>query len=193
MIHATHAWLLTLAPNIKIAVAESQMIEYLLNPPVSHVPLAPTHCHYVTFWRNRIIPLLTVQTIDSPPGSPNQKLGHIQLLRFNTLSPPPPNTEPNHDTDVHQPEHRGIALNKSDSTSCTNFIALQLQAPPQRIIFDDPPINTADPLQLSTWRSALISSFKYQSCSVSIVDFSALNGAPLRMAEVDRSARPDNT
>ncbi|MEN8800350.1 MAG: chemotaxis protein CheW [Thiogranum sp.] len=58
MADVNYAWLLKPAANLQIAVAEYQMAEYVIDPQVEPVPLAPKHCRSVLFWQDRIVPLM---------------------------------------------------------------------------------------------------------------------------------------
>ncbi|PCJ20507.1 MAG: hypothetical protein COB04_04435 [Gammaproteobacteria bacterium] len=145
------AWLLTLAPNIRIAVAETQMLEYLLDSPPIPIPLTPAHCSSITFWRHKIVPLLNINKRHLNPALDDyqQPYAGIQILHYQ------------HQTEDNAPPE-------------AKFIGIPVQTPPERIKLANDEIEAADKLQQNTWRSALISSFKHENCAVSVVDFSRL-------------------
>jgi len=156
MTQSLNAWLLTLNPTTQIAVADSQMTEYLLNTPVAHIPLTPDHCHHVTFWRNQIIPLISIPETDSTSTA-------------NTTANTIPNTAP-----ATLPGVQIVHYLKHPSNPEPQFIALQLHTPPQRITLENNQITPPELEQQTTWPNGLISSFKYQNKPISIVDFGAL-------------------
>ena len=180
MPHSLNAWLLTLNSTTKIAVADSQMTEYLLDSAAIPIPLTPQNCHNVTLWRNQIIPLITVTESDKPNASNhtytnththtnanikrNQTLPRVQIVHYQENNP---------DCDS-ETKLQSQTQPQSQSQSQSQFIALQLQIPPQQITLENNTLHPPEPHQQQTWKNALISSFKYQDQLVSIVDFASL-------------------
>jgi len=58
MADVSHAGLLKPAADLQIAVPEYQMAEYVVDPDLAPVPLAPQHCRSVLFWQDKIVPLM---------------------------------------------------------------------------------------------------------------------------------------
>lgn len=192
MPHSLNAWLLTLNSTTKIAVADSQMTEYLLDSAAIPIPLTPQNCHNVTLWRNQIIPLITVTESDKPNASThtytnththththtnahtnanikrNQTLPRVQIVHYQENNP-----DCDSETKL-QSQSQSQSQPQPQPQPQSQFIALQLQIPPQQITLENNTLHPPEPHQQQTWKNALISSFKYQDQLVSIVDFASL-------------------
>lgn len=59
----THAWILSLAPDRRIAVADREMIEYIIAPAMERVPMTPEHCNEVLIHREELLPLFDLNTL----------------------------------------------------------------------------------------------------------------------------------
>lgn len=178
MPHSLNAWLLTLNSTTKIAVADSQMTEYLLDSAAIPIPLTPQNCHNVTLWRNQIIPLITVTESDKPNASTHTYTNTHTHTHTHTNAHTNANIKRNQTLPrvqiVHYQENNPDCDLETKLQSQSQFIALQLQIPPQQITLENNTLHPPEPHQQQTWKNALISSFKYQDQLVSIVDFASL-------------------
>ncbi len=52
------AWLLRAADDVSVAVAQHEMIEFVTDARVRHVPLANPHCNQLALWRDTLVPVL---------------------------------------------------------------------------------------------------------------------------------------
>lgn len=59
----SHAWILTLSPNERVAVADREMIEYILDPSVEQVPMTPESCSEVLIHRDALFPLFDLNNL----------------------------------------------------------------------------------------------------------------------------------
>lgn len=63
MTASTRAWILDVAAGWHIAVGSRHVIEYLLSPEATAIPLAPAHCQGMLVWRDRLIPLVDLRPL----------------------------------------------------------------------------------------------------------------------------------
>ena len=63
MTASTRAWILDVAAGWQFAVGSRHVIEYVLSPEASAIPLAPAHCQGMLAWRERLIPLVDLAAL----------------------------------------------------------------------------------------------------------------------------------
>jgi len=94
------AWLLDVGNDIRIAVAEPEMVEYMLAPRLHRLPLTPHYCSHVLLWRRLILPVIELTVLfDRSPSAGRaaaltvlryQKVAHTPLEYFGLLVEKPP-------------------------------------------------------------------------------------------------------
>lgn len=52
------AWLLSVTPNCRIALAECELIEFKISMQLYKVPLAASHCSDIVLWQNKPAPVM---------------------------------------------------------------------------------------------------------------------------------------
>lgn len=100
MSDSNSAWLLDVGNDIQIAVAEPEMVEYLLAPQLHRLPLTPDYCSHVLFWRRLILPVIELSVLlDRSPTAGGasaltvlryQKMSHAPLDYFALVVEKPP-------------------------------------------------------------------------------------------------------
>ena len=73
------AWLLYPAPGVQMAVANNAVAEYVLAPQMHEVPLTPSHCSKVIFWRDQIVPVMNVGQL---VGAPDFQSSGLSVLVY---------------------------------------------------------------------------------------------------------------
>lgn len=93
------AWLLNVANNIQLSIAEYEAAEYVEDPPLHFVPMSPEYCKNTIFWHDRIVPLIDLNILYGNPATTNyqsviitayQEKDHMPLeyIAFVLASPP---------------------------------------------------------------------------------------------------------
>lgn len=82
MTDSVNAWILTDHDGNAFAVAEMEMIAYLIAPPTISVPLTPAYCMRVMPWRDRLLPILHHNRLFAPTS--HVDLRHIGVLAYQT-------------------------------------------------------------------------------------------------------------
>lgn len=82
-----NAWLLDIGSGMQAAVAENEIVEYLVSPRTHRVPLAPPYCASVVFWRNHILPVFDLARLSQ---SSSTTCGtHLCVLVYQTAPKKP--------------------------------------------------------------------------------------------------------
>lgn len=83
MTSSSEAWLLPIAEDTEVAVAGSEMFEYLLSPPSHPIPLAPNHCTRAMIWRNAVVPIMDLPMLLGLASRSGQFVG-IAVVAYQT-------------------------------------------------------------------------------------------------------------
>lgn len=65
------AWLLSVARNIHLCIAEHEAAEYVENPPLHPIPMSPAYCKNTLLWHDRIVPLIDINVLCGNPVKAN--------------------------------------------------------------------------------------------------------------------------
>lgn len=65
------AWLLKVANNIQLSIAEHEAAEFVENPLLHYVPMSPAYCKNIIFWHDRIVPLIDINILYGNPATTN--------------------------------------------------------------------------------------------------------------------------
>jgi len=76
---STSAWALTFNTRLKLALDESSMAEYIIDPQLYSIPDAVDYCNQVILWRNEFTPVIDLNLILGDPGLGAQ---HIAVLAY---------------------------------------------------------------------------------------------------------------
>ncbi|MFW2374448.1 MAG: hypothetical protein ACN4GM_15080 [Gammaproteobacteria bacterium] len=58
MSEISNAWLMEASGGHKFAIAEYEMIEYVITPELISIPLTPNYCSSIMLWSERMIPVV---------------------------------------------------------------------------------------------------------------------------------------
>lgn len=83
------AWLLDFGAGIQAAVAENESVEYLISPRIYPVPVTPSYCSSVVFWRDLQLPLFNMVLLTQPEF--DVKTEHLCVLAYQTEAKTPLN------------------------------------------------------------------------------------------------------
>lgn len=67
------AWLLNVADNIQLSIAEHEAVQFVEHPPLHFVPMSPAYCNNIIFWHDRIIPLIDINILYGNPATTDYK------------------------------------------------------------------------------------------------------------------------
>ncbi len=80
MTTAVTAWVLTDNAGLPFAVAEVEMIEYLIAPSTLAIPLTPDYCTRVMPWRDQLLPIIHHNKVLMPNSYVDYQ--HIGVLAY---------------------------------------------------------------------------------------------------------------
>ncbi len=80
MTTAVSAWILTDNAGLAFAVAEVEMIEYLIAPSTFAVPQTPDYCTRVMPWRDQLLPIIQLNKLLKPDSYVDYR--HIGVLAY---------------------------------------------------------------------------------------------------------------
>jgi chemotaxis signal transduction protein len=63
------AWLLNIASNIQLAIAEHEAAEYLEDPEIHYVPMTPAYSKNIIIWQDRMVPLIDLNVLYGNPAT----------------------------------------------------------------------------------------------------------------------------
>jgi len=69
MSEISRAWLLEASGGMKFAVAEYEMIEYVIAPELTSVPLTPEYCSSIILWNDHMVPVVNFGILTSEESS----------------------------------------------------------------------------------------------------------------------------
>jgi len=58
MPNQSSAWLIETTGGYKFAIAEYELIEYVMEPQRQHIPLAPTYASSILLWQENMLPII---------------------------------------------------------------------------------------------------------------------------------------
>ena len=76
----SHAWILPILPDFKLAVSDVEMVEYLTAPTLIHVPLTPYYCNHVIVWREGLVPVFNLNPLFILPSV--HEVHHFGILAY---------------------------------------------------------------------------------------------------------------
>jgi chemotaxis signal transduction protein len=71
------AWLLEPNDTLSIAIGDHEMVEYVQVPISFPVPGSPDYCHHVSFWQDKLVPVMDIGVL---LGEPAQDTGTFMSL-----------------------------------------------------------------------------------------------------------------
>ena len=84
---SSKAWLLQVSAQFQLAVAELEMVEYVIQVKAHPVATAPYYCKHVMYWRNRFIPLLDCHAVVYQAPAPFT--GKVGVVAYQTAPKTP--------------------------------------------------------------------------------------------------------
>ncbi|VAW92029.1 hypothetical protein MNBD_GAMMA22-2311 [hydrothermal vent metagenome] len=70
---SSSAWLLHVANNVQFCIGLHQAAEYIEEPTIHSVPMAPAYCNHVLFWRDDIIPVVDINLLAGHPATQSRR------------------------------------------------------------------------------------------------------------------------
>jgi len=113
------AWIIAVGKN-SFALAEKEMIEYIMSPVSSRIPVTPTYSSQVIHWRDSIIPVLDLRILEG--DAPTEELNSIVVVAYQlniheplnyvalVISKPPVRVMVSDDLACDAPEHSNSLL-----------------------------------------------------------------------------------
>lgn len=151
------AWLLQPLGLSVCAIAEQEIIQYLISPVIYTLPHSSPHCHQVLYWHDQLIPIMNLSVVN------NQSIVTSPLTSAAVAIQQPINLK-----------HIAILIYQTVPNIALQYLALALLVPPIKIVVTDQDVCSLPQSNQEFWQQCAKSCFLYQQQPTPILDIARL-------------------